>query len=245
MKYILTVFVSFLCFYASAQQKGKIFVEAAGGVSMPLGNWAKSKDIVSTNGFVNDPSGFAAKAPVFSLDGGYFLSKHIAVGALVSYASYKTKNLSVLSSGYQESFDVDQVTTTAGSYKMLNFLPGLFYDFPLAGRLSLTGRTLIGLSHVKTPRIMVDVVDGGIDDGVFVQKSASATALAFDLGTGLQYRVCKCLSLNLRGDYSYSKPNFTIENTKRSNSAGRLITSYNQPLSSVNVFFGLSYNLGR
>lgn len=228
------------CFYANAQ-KGPSFIGISGGISLPTGNWGKSDFISSTTGYVSDPAGFAAKGPILGIEGAYFFSKHIGVGILFNYATYKTKDLATLSAGYRESFDVDQVTTTANSYKSWSFMPGLYFDFPIVHKLSVTARAMAGITHTSTPLITVDVEDGGIDDGTFEQKSASKTAFGFDAGIGLSYKVIKCLAINLRGDYFYSKPDFTIENTERANAAGRYITEYNQPLAGINVSLGVAF----
>src|ERR1700757_1628982 len=116
LKIIFSITAMVISFSALAQQKGPSFIGINGGISLPMGNWAKSADISSTTGYISSPDGFAAAGPIVSLNGAYFFSKYFGVGGLVSYASYKTKDINTLSAGYQESFDVDQVTTTAGSY---------------------------------------------------------------------------------------------------------------------------------
>ena len=241
MKIILSIVAMGGCLFSDAQQKGPSFIGLSGGISLPTGNWGKSDFISSTTGYVSDPAGFAAKGPIGSVDGAYFFSKHIGVGALFNYATYKTKDLATLSAGYRESFDVDQVTTTANSYKSWSLMPGLYFDFPLKKKLSATARALAGIAHTSTPLITVDVEDGGVDDGTFEQKSASKTAFGFDAGIGLSCKIINCLAINLRGDYFYSKPDFAIQNTQRANAAGRYITSYNEPIAGVNVSLGVAY----
>lgn len=245
IKLLLFIVAASTSISSFAQQKGYGFIGISGGISLPGGNWGKSDYIVSTTGFTNDPSGFAAAGPIGAIDGAYFFSKHIGVGAMASYATYKTKNLDVLSGGYRESFDVDQVTTTANSYKVWSFMPGLYFDFPLQKRLSFTARVLAGLTGATTPDITVDVEDGGVDDGTFEQKSSSKTAFGFDAGVGLSYAITKCIGITLRGDYFYSKPDFTIENTARHNSAGRLVNEYNQPIAGISTFLGVAYVFGK
>jgi hypothetical protein len=67
---------------------------------------------------------------------------------------------------------------------------------------------------------------------------------AFDLGAGLTYRVYKCLGINLRTDFFYTKPDFTITNTLRNNAAGRYVPEYNESLAGVNVSLGVSLFFG-
>ncbi len=63
-------------------------------------------------------------------------------------------------------------------------MPGLYYNFSLAKKISLTARTLAGIIHNTRPLIAVDVEDGGVDDETFEQKSVSKAAFSFDLGAG-------------------------------------------------------------
>ena len=86
-------------------------------------------------------------------------------------------------------------------------------------------------------------MDSDIDDGTFEQHTASKTAFALDGGIGLNYKISQKWSVNLNGDYFYSKPKFTINNSQRNNAAGRYISSYNEALSGINVTAGIAYAL--
>jgi opacity protein-like surface antigen len=235
--------IAALCIAVSsfAQQKGPSFIGINGGISLPLGNWGKSATIVSINGTVNDPNGYANKGGIGMLDGAWFFSKHFGVGGLLSYGTYNLKNVNALSQGYQESFDVDTTRTTPTNYKVLNLLPGLYFNYPVLKKLSVTARALVGITYATTPQISVSIEDGGVFDPPIVQESDSKTAFAFDVGAGLSYAIKKCLAVNLKADYFYTEPDFTIDNTKRNNNAGREITTYNQPLSAINISLGVAF----
>jgi hypothetical protein len=241
---ITSTIVVLLISFSTMAQKGPSFIGVSGGISFPTGNWGKSNYIVNTASYSNDPSGFADKGGFGSIDGAWFFCKHFGVGALFNYGTYKTKDLATLSGGYRESFDVDQVTTTANSYKSWSLMPGLYFNYPVWKKLSLTARALAGITHTTTPTISADVEDGGTDDGTFQQEPASKTAFGFDGGIGFSYPVIKCLAINLRGDYFYSKPDFTIQNTARQNAAGRLVSDYNQALAGFNVSLGVAFLFG-
>jgi opacity protein-like surface antigen len=233
---------------AFAQQKPATFIGVEGGISLPLGNFGKASTataLTSIEGTVNDPSGYAKAGGFGAVDGACFFSKHFGIGGLFRYGTYNLKHVDSLSQGYEESFDVDQTSTTVTNYKMWSLLPGLYFDLPLAGKLSLTARGLVGISHTKTPQITVAIEDGGVEDPPVVQASASKTAFAFDLGAGLKYSILRCLAINLRADYFYTKPDFAIANSGRNNNAGREVTSYDQALSSANFSLGIAYQFGR
>lgn len=236
MRSLRTVFITCILFSsvsAVAQDKAPSFIGVNGGISLPMGNWSKTN-------YEDNKSGFAGAGPQVAIDGAYFFSKHIGVGALVNYSSYKTRDINGLSAGYQDAFDVDQVTTTAGSYRLWNFLPGLYFNFP-AHPISITARALAGITHATTPLVAVDVMDADIDDGTFEQKESTANSFGFDLGVGISYPVIKQIAINLRADYFYSNPDFQIENTNRQNKAGRLVNEYHQPLTGINISLGVAY----
>jgi opacity protein-like surface antigen len=242
LKVIVSVLiVSVYSLSSFAQEKGPSFIGVAGGVSIPTGNWGKSRLVISTNGYANDPAGFANTGGLGGVEGAWFFSKHFGLGGLFTYSAYKTKDLSTLSLGYQQSFDVDSVHTTANSYKVWNIMPGIYFNYPIAKKLSLTARGLAGITNVTTPQIDVSINDGGIHDGDIHQEKATKTSYAFDLGAGLSYNVIKCLAINLRADYFYSKPDVSINNTARMNAAGRRVDQYNEAMMGVNVSLGVAY----
>src|ERR1700753_489496 len=104
-----------------AQQKPASFIGVEGGISLPLGNFGKASTataLTSIEGTVNDPSGYAKAGGFGAIDGAWFFSKHFGIGGLFKYGTYNLKHVDSLSQGYEESFDVDQTSTTVTNYKM-------------------------------------------------------------------------------------------------------------------------------
>ena len=116
-------------------------------------------------------------------------------------------------------------------------------SIPLAKKFAFDARALVGIASASTPQIYVNIEDGGVTDPPAIQYSASKVAFAADLGAGLRYSIYHGLSINVKVDYFYTKPDFTINNTQRLNNAGREISRYDQPLESVNFSAGLAYTL--
>jgi hypothetical protein len=224
---------------ANAQSKNPSFIGISGGVSLPVGNWNKSV-------YDDYKSGYAHTGAVWGIDGAYFFSKHIGVGALVNYGTYKNKNLSTISDGYIESYEYSKVAASATRYKVANFLAGLYYSYSF-GKLEITGRTLAGITHAKTPEITLSTWgDDDTYDGDITQHAASKTAFGLDGGIGLSYPIYKKFSVALRGDYFYSKPNFDPINYSGVNNPqedARVLKKYNEALSGINITAGLTYRL--
>lgn len=229
-------------------QKAPDFIAVDGGISIPTGNWSKvptASSLQSIDGTINDKNGYAKAGGFFSVDGAWFFSKHFGIGLMFKAGSYSLKGVDSLSQGYEESFDVDTTKTYTTNYKMWSVMPGLYFNLPLTHKLAFTAHALVGVTHASTPQITVNIIDGGVPDPAVVQESASKTALAAGLGAGMSYSVLHCLAIQLRADYFYTKPDFTIGNEGRNNNAGREVSEYNQPLASVNVSLGVAYFFGR
>ncbi len=228
-------------------QKGTAFIGVDGGVSIPLGAWGKAStasQLMSIEGTVNDKNGYAKTGGFFAVDGAWFFSTHFGIGGLFKYGSYSLKNVDSLSQGYEESFDVDTTRTSVTNYKLWSILPGIYYNQAITKKLAVTARLLAGIAHASTPAINVGIEDGGVPDPGVVQASASRTAVAFDGGVGLEYKVCHGILVRLRVDYFYTKPDFEIRNSGRNNNAGREVSEYDQALSSVNCSLGVAYSFG-
>jgi hypothetical protein len=241
---ITALFISLSVF---SQQNPSNFIEIDGGASFPMGNWGKTStasSLMSIQGTINDTHGYANIGVFGALDGAWFFSKHFGIGGMFKYGTYSLKGVDSLSQGYEESFDVDTTRTTPTHYTMWSILPGLYFDLPLAKKLSLTARGLVGIAHSTTPQIVVTIEDGGVFDTPIEQYSASQASFAFNLGAGLRYRITNCLGIGLRADYFYTKPDFTINNSSRVNNAGREVKEYNQPLESINLSLGIAYQFG-
>jgi opacity protein-like surface antigen len=243
------LFITALCIsLTSFAQKGSSFIEVDGGVSLPMGNWGKASTasaLMSINGTVSDKNGYANVGGFGTIDGAWFFSRHFGIGGMFKYGVHSLKGVDSLSQGYEESFDVDQTSTTATNYKIWSIMPGLYFDLPLARKWGFTARALAGVAHASSPEINVGIEDGGVTDPAVVQESASRTTFAFDLGAGLRYSLTRHLAIDLRADYFYTKPDLSIENTGRNNNAGREVSEYNQPMASVNVSLGIAYQFGK
>jgi hypothetical protein len=235
-----------IAYVATFAQKGTTILEFDGGVSLPLGNFGKTStasSLMSTDGTIGDTHGYANTGGFLTLDGAWYFSKYFGIGGIFKYGSYSLKGVDSLSQGYEESFDVDTTRTYTTSYKIWSVMPGLFFNLPLARNFGFDARALVGIAGASTPQIYVNIEDGGVTDPPAIQYSASRIAFAADLGVGLRYSIYCGLSISVKADYFYTKPDFTIDNTERLNNAGREVFNYNQPLESVNFSAGLAYTL--
>ena len=238
-KFLLTLIVlgtyslSFAQDNSSVISKSQSFIGVTGGYANALGNFTKSN--------YDDPkSGYANSSGMnIGIEGAYFFHRNIGIGGIISNTTFNVRGKQALADGYKEAFDVDYTTVSEnGNYSTLNFLIGPYFSFPIK-KFTFDVRVIGGLTHAKTPQFRVDIEDQS--DATFYQNSSTANTFGFQGGAGIRYSILKNLSIKLNADFFYSKPNFNITNVNRADNAGRLITSYNQPITGFYLNFGLAY----
>jgi hypothetical protein len=80
------------------------FIEVEGGVSLPLGNFGKTRtasSLMSIKGTINDVDGWAKAGAFGAVDGAWFFSKHFGLGGMFKYGTYNLKGVDSLSQGYE------------------------------------------------------------------------------------------------------------------------------------------------
>ena len=233
MKKILSLTYAFL-FIASvqalAQEKPKSFIGLSGGISLPMGNFTKTD-------YTDPSSGFSSKTGLnFGLEGAKYLKgSNWGIGGSLSYATYNFKPNN-LSAGFLDDFGVATAKVSADSYRTLQILVGPYHSIPL-GKLTADFKGLVGIMSATSPEITTTLED----NPPFCQKSATATALSFQIGAGLRYSFNEKLGVSLRTDYFYGKPKFDLVNENRNNNVGRKIDSYNESISGICATAGLFY----
>ena len=221
----------------------KSFISFSGGAAIPMGNFAKTDASGPISGSYTTTSGFAKTGTHFAIDGAYYFSHYVGIGGALSTSAFSV-DTKTIAAGYLENYDCDSASSKARKYNTFNIFIGPYFSFSIS-KLTIDLRVLGGISRTLTPDIFGTVINqnNGPNEGstsTFVQTSGIASAFGFQSGIGLRYSICEHLMLSLRGDYFYSKPNLSFDNVNRSNT-GRILTSYNQPISGISTTFGIGY----
>jgi hypothetical protein len=219
------------------------FIEFSGGASIPMGNFAAKDASGPISGSYSTASGFAKTGNHFEIDGAFFFSPHIGVGGSISTSSFSI-DTKTIAAGYLENYDCDSASAKARTYNTINLFIGPYLSFPFA-KVAIDIRLLGGISRTLTPDIVGTVINvyGGPTEGstsTFVQTSGVANAFGLQAGIGIKYNIFGHFILSVRGDYFYSKPDLSFDNINRSNT-GRILNSYNQPISGFNTTLGIGY----
>lgn len=210
------------------------YIGLTGGVNVPLGSFAKGD-------YNDDRSGFAKTGVNFGVTGVYYFKhSHFGIGGVASYTQYGYKGAQSLANGYKDAFDIDSSTLyVKGHHQSVNIFVGPYYNFSFGKKLNLDVHVLGGLANVTLPGFEVFIEDQTGNN--FAQNKAKKSTFGMQGGAALHYNVCKHFSVLLGLDYTYAKPDFTIDNVNRPVNAGRKISEYHQPITSFQANIGVAY----
>jgi len=220
----------------------KFMIGFTGGVTMPMGNFAKTD-------YYNGASGFAGTGGNFGFTATYFIDKHWGISELFSYHQFNfvgAENMALGMQGFPDGFDCDSVNfKVMGNNHTFNFLIGPVYTTGISKKLNLDFRLLVGFVNANLAGNSFTITDGGVTDPTFYQAVSWANTFGSQLGAALRYNISKHVSLSANVDFFYSKPDFEVNNINRNNLAGREILSYDQPVEGINGNLTLYYILSR
>ena len=229
--------------FAQDVMRAKSFIELSGGIAIPMGNFASAPTTGSIQNAYNSTAGYAQSGAHFALNGAWYITPNIGIGGSFSTSSYRV-NVNALANEVISSFDCDSATAEARNYNTISFLVGPYFALPL-NNLTIEARVLGGITNTTTPDMIMQAINlpgaDPISISKFVQTSGTANAFGFDAGLGLRYKLLKNLSISIRGDYFYSKPNLSFDNIGHTDNVGRQVFSYNQPISGISATVGIGY----
>lgn len=223
-----------------SQEKAKSFISFNAGISSPTGDFSKAD--AGTFNHWNNTAGFAKTGYALSVDGAYYFLPKIGLGGTITYSAhggFSKSDVTKLGDSYTDAFAVDESTvSTTGRYQSLNILIGPYFSFPIK-KFTLDLRAVAGvITSLSTPQMTVQLEDQSA--ATFKQISSKASAFCWQVGAGFRYALSKHVQFVWRADYFYSE-GIKIENTNRSNNAGRFVTR--QPMSWMNSSVGLAFSL--
>lgn len=234
--YLLTTLSIFIfCAGASAQMKS--YLGFYGGMSVPRGDFANST-------YENNKSGFANRGMTFSVDGGIYVYKNLAIGINMSFQDQGELTASdtyTLAQGYTNSFKADQATVTAvGRYHTFDILVGPQYSFTYH-KFILDLRANAGFIKIlSTPTITTKMTGVPQQTGEIVQKGGGGILLGYGGNAALRYKFADNWAVVLRGNYIIDKGP-TVTTTGRTENVGRLVTRV--PMNVFQTTIGLTIDL--
>ncbi|QJW91580.1 hypothetical protein HNV11_20445 [Spirosoma taeanense] len=200
-------------FILSYQDKKGFFAVSAGG-SLPLGRFASCS-------VTDSKAGMAGQG--------------LAVNAAIGYRIVGPVGLMVRGEQHQNALQTHELidaasranstvwTAKADNWSITTLMAGPYISIPME-RFSLDARLLVGQAMTRLPETAMSAKFGDVNMLVKTTGSPNA-AVALGGGVSLRYRLGRCLSLHLSGDYTHSQFTFDAVTSKSLSSYGTLQTS--------------------
>lgn len=207
----------------SAQQKPS-FIGLQAGPSFPVGKFYVKK--------LPDGS-FAQTGFSTSLEGAWFFMPWLGVGGS---AGMHLHPVDVRTLGYEKVVAdpfMNDVYIRSDPYRSFTLYTGLFFQFPLIQRLSLTAKALGGMMFAQSPYQLYKADYEMIGEKWFEITSASDFEWSFLAGAGLKYTLKNCIGFSLNTEFTYNTMDFDFELSDGSIRTDKKVVGF------VNVLLGV------
>lgn len=230
----IPVIFFFLISMAAEAQRPKSFVELGAGLSIPLGDYAKTD--------FNDPeSGFANSGFNFNLA---YLNR-LTYNFGVTGALYLNSN-SVNQQAYRDEITSDTLeaplTVSTRNWGGFGILAGPMLYFPLNAYFSLDFRALVGFYSVYSPEVIIEGQTEAGENFMFRLFKYNGTGFAWGAGTTVRMKFGSSGYFLVKGDYQAYSPQFSDIEWLDQNGEIRT-TSFTQNLETVILSLGIGYAL--
>ena len=235
--YILATFSIIIFTALNAKAQVKSYISLYGGISDPLSNYASTD-------YNNNQAAYAKRGVTFSLDGAYYIYKHLAIGATISFQDQGKllfNDVDNLAQGYTASYGADQSTVNAyDRFHNWNILIGPQYSFEFS-KFIVDVRVSAGAVKVSsTPETSIVLVGVPDQTATFYQRSASAFVFGYGGNVGLRYKLGESWTVGLKAAYVYSDGPSIRNDGLTTTAEGRYVTKL--PITELQVTAGLSVN---
>jgi hypothetical protein len=177
------------------------FIGLQAGLSIPVGGF-HSKELPD--------GGFAELGFSASVSGAWFFKKWIGVGGEAAYQIHPVDAATLGIEKLQSDPFLNEVTVRSESHMSGGLYAGLFFQIPLANRLSLTAKALGGMIYGRTPYQLYKANYYLIGERWFEVTSAGDYEGSFLAGAGLRYDLKNCIGFVLNSAFSYHMMDFTF-----------------------------------
>lgn len=200
-KLIASLLFLMLAMSMSAQQKPS-FVSLQVGPSFPIANF-QGKELPD--------GGFALTGLTTSIEGAWFFKPWLGAGAA---AGMNLHPVDVGDLGYEKMQDdpfITDLTIRSDPYLSFSLHAGVFFQFPLVQRLSVTAKAMGGIIYAQTPYQLYKVEYEMIGEVWDEITSAGDFDGSFLAGAGLRYDLNDCIGFCLQSDFTYTLMEFDFK----------------------------------
>jgi hypothetical protein len=219
--------------FGSIYSQDKGYIALTIGASSPMGAFSSK----NTN---DDSSGLALTGAVVDLSMGYKLSKTLGVAFMIQKQANQLDG-QVFIDNIKQNNPTFSGTVATTSWIANSILVGGYGSFPIAKKISLESRALVGMAYASSPELSINLTDTNGNNAWFQKSSSNGSSFAYVVGVGLKYDLWKKFCLLAHVDYHNTKP--TFKDTITTNSGPLNSNSYSVTFQTINYGLGIGYRL--
>ena len=197
---LITILLAAITLALSAQEKPS-FIGLHAGPSFPVGKFC-AKEL---------PDGaFAQTGVCISLEGAWFFKSWLGAGAS---AAMHLHPVDVSTLGYEKVLDnpfLNDLSIRSDPYRSYSLYTGLFFQFPLVQKLSVTAKALGGVIYAQTPYQLYKADYFMIGEDWYEITSAGDFDVSFLAGAGLRYDMNNCIGFSFNTTFTYNVMDFAF-----------------------------------
>ncbi len=233
---ILLLIVFFLMGQGLFAQSGKRhFTSISAGVSIPLGDFAKTDLQDST-------SGFAKTGVNIQFTYAYRITHNFGVQGQITYNSNAFNYLKCQSALKEANPDYNNSVEANSTWSSGGILIGPYLRFPFTDQLSWDVRALFGLYGAYSPNLIIHATEVGTTETAEYQiDGGNAMGFGYSLGTGFKYQFSKYY-VTLFADYVKSSQTFDKASGWDWNNKA-YTASFKQDINYLSITIGIAYLL--
>jgi hypothetical protein len=222
----------------SFSQDNEVFVTLAGGVSVPLSDYAATD-------FSQEESGFARVGGNFNIYFGYRFNEFFSLAGLLNGCVNRYDYIKVQDEMYRlaaEEYPDTRWVVESKNWGLGGLMAGPVGSVPIVtNRFFFDVRALGGFLYAYSPAVYITGVEDGEPDKTLNIEQGSAGTWAVDLGAGFRYNRTRSQYFILFADYMYSEPSFSNVGVNSTEFEFLRAESYSQTISTVNISIGIGY----
>lgn len=220
---LISISIILMALAMSAQQKPS-FIGLQAGPSFPVGKfqWKTLPEGSFTL------TGFSA-----SVEGAWFFKPWLGVGGSGGM-HYHPVDVGPL--GYEKVIAdpfLNDMYIRSDPYRSYTLYAGLFFQFPLVQRLSLTAKALGGMIYTQSPYQLYKATYELIGEKWYEITSAGNYKGSFLAGAGLKYELKNCIGFSLNSEFTYNNMAFNFRMNDGSIRTDKKVVSFVNLLTGV------------
>ena len=230
MKKTLTIIISVFILSGLHAQQNRSFIGFRLGPSFPLGGFS-AKELPD--------GGFALTGLGVELDGAWFFLPWLGVGASANMHFHPIDAGELGDQKLAANEFLTALSIRSGPYPSGSLYGGLYFEWPVVKKLSVTSKAEGGMMYAQTPYQLYKAEYYLVGKNWYEVTAAGDYEGSFRAGAGLAWQLNDLLGFSLQGDYTWNKMEFIFLTSDGSTRVDEKVMSF------VNLSAGLVLRLSK